>query len=272
MNQNWQDYVVSVVSKNENNKSFGSGFIFFQDKSASYVLTCAHVLSDVGGINHARINGRSVKLVASGEEEDIDLVVLQVERLNAKAPATLNLQAQAEQGTAFVTAGFQLFDKKLLIRSLRGKLGKQTGLESRKQEARIKTWDIDIVDEDFLQPGYSGAPVLDELTGGVIGIVSHRQGSGRRGFAISATALNLVWPEIVAEYPSLRVSMENKRNIHLLINELNTSHQNWEGAPDVSSFFGRNKELSTLKKWILEDQCRLVAVVGIRGWVKPDYQ
>ena len=36
-------------------------------------------------------------------------------------------------------------------------------------------------------------------------------------------------------------------------------------APDVYSFYGRTEELTTLEKWIVQDHCRLVALVGISG-------
>ncbi len=36
-------------------------------------------------------------------------------------------------------------------------------------------------------------------------------------------------------------------------------------APDVFGFVGRKKELETLKQWILNDHCRLVAIYGIGG-------
>jgi len=36
-------------------------------------------------------------------------------------------------------------------------------------------------------------------------------------------------------------------------------------AIDVSFFYGRNTELSTLKHWILEEHCRLIAIVGMAG-------
>lgn len=41
--------------------------------------------------------------------------------------------------------------------------------------------------------------------------------------------------------------------------------QDWGDAPDVPIFFGRTKELETLEQWILEDKCRLVAIVGMGG-------
>ncbi|MBO1352020.1 MAG: ATPase [Hormoscilla sp. GUM202] len=36
-------------------------------------------------------------------------------------------------------------------------------------------------------------------------------------------------------------------------------------APDVSPFYGRTEELTTLKQWILQERCRLVAVLGMTG-------
>ncbi len=39
----------------------------------------------------------------------------------------------------------------------------------------------------------------------------------------------------------------------------------WSEAPDVSSWYGRADELTELERWVLRDQCRLVAVLGIGG-------
>lgn len=39
----------------------------------------------------------------------------------------------------------------------------------------------------------------------------------------------------------------------------------WGDAPDLAPFYGRNEELSTLKKWILQDGCRLVGLFGMGG-------
>lgn len=39
----------------------------------------------------------------------------------------------------------------------------------------------------------------------------------------------------------------------------------WGEAPEVSVFYGRNQELTTLKQWILSDNCRLVALLGLAG-------
>lgn len=39
----------------------------------------------------------------------------------------------------------------------------------------------------------------------------------------------------------------------------------WGEAPDVSVFFGRGAEIATLSRWVVDDSCRLVAVLGMGG-------
>src|SRR5262245_30395141 len=41
--------------------------------------------------------------------------------------------------------------------------------------------------------------------------------------------------------------------------------QDWGEAPDTLGFVGRAEELGLLRRWVLEDRCRLVAVVGFGG-------
>ncbi|MBZ8181033.1 WD40 repeat domain-containing protein [Oscillatoria salina] len=41
--------------------------------------------------------------------------------------------------------------------------------------------------------------------------------------------------------------------------------KDWRGAIDVSNFVGRTQDISTLEQWILEDRCRLVAILGMGG-------
>ncbi|MEA5576738.1 NB-ARC domain-containing protein [Anabaena sp. UHCC 0451] len=75
----------------------------------------------------------------------------------------------------------------------------------------------------------------------------------------------------------------NKKNCRLVLDELlketkepvreaNTKHLseinlhiNLREAPDVSDFYGREKELSDLQKWVVTESCRVVGVLGING-------
>lgn len=49
-----------------------------------------------------------------------------------------------------------------------------------------------------------------------------------------------------------------------------TAHlrQDWGEAPDISIFFGRTKELTTLEQWVVQERCRLVAILGMKGMGK----
>jgi WD40 repeat protein len=42
-------------------------------------------------------------------------------------------------------------------------------------------------------------------------------------------------------------------------------HIDFSDAPDGDIFYGRDKELSELQKWIINDNCRLVSILGIGG-------
>ncbi|MBO0782336.1 MAG: helix-turn-helix domain-containing protein, partial [Ktedonobacteraceae bacterium] len=39
----------------------------------------------------------------------------------------------------------------------------------------------------------------------------------------------------------------------------------WGEAPDISVFYGRQRELADLEKWVLTDRCRVVTVLGLGG-------
>ena len=50
------------------------------------------------------------------------------------------------------------------------------------------------------------------------------------------------------------------------IDELNTAlRQDWGEAPDVSAFYGRYEDLVDLTRWLIDDHCRLVAILGMGG-------
>ena len=42
-------------------------------------------------------------------------------------------------------------------------------------------------------------------------------------------------------------------------------HLDWGEAPDVSVFYDRSDELTTLEQWIVQDNCRLVVLLGMGG-------
>jgi len=46
------------------------------------------------------------------------------------------------------------------------------------------------------------------------------------------------------------------------------AHQDWGEAPALASFYGRQTEMATLHNWLREEQCRVIAVLGMGGMGK----
>jgi hypothetical protein len=218
MSLHLQDSVILITSSVPDNNRFGTGFVIHRDKRATYLLTCAHVVRDVGGQDTVKAGGSTAIVIASGEEDGLDLAILRVEGLLDKSP--LQLHASGEKDHPFIAVGFQLYSKDFLIRPLQGKLGEQVGLEPRGRTNRIRAWDLRIVDDYYLQPGYSGSPVIEKNSGNVLAIVSHRQNEGERGLAISIEAVEKIWSEMPSGLLKRDVhqtfeSMETSRNIEV---------------------------------------------------------
>ena len=63
------------------------------------------------------------------------------------------------------------------------------------------------------------------------------------------------WETVSERYPDEEVEVE----------KLPKSGQYWGESPDISGFYGRNRELEILEKWIIQDRCRLVVLSGMVG-------
>jgi inactive STAND/Trypsin-like peptidase domain len=196
MTQNIQDSVVLVSSQDSAINQFGTGFVICQIRGITYVLTCAHVVEDVGGSKKVQVDGMEGTVVASGKEIGLDLAVLKVDGLRQRSPFVCCVGA--ETGKAFRAIGFQAYGKDLdkkdqnILKPLSGNLGEFCGLQSRQGVERIDAWGLRIAEDYSLQPGYSGSPVIDEITGKVVAVVSHREGD-KSGLAISIEELKKIW-------------------------------------------------------------------------------
>jgi hypothetical protein len=194
MSINFSDSVVLITSSSaEHSRNFGTGFVIYQDEQVTYLLTCAHVVRDVGGSEQIKADGMPATVAASGDEQGFDLAVLRIEGVLDKP--RLSLCAIGEEEKSFIISGFYEFASRTppVLRNLRGNLGEQIKLTSSDRRERINAWDLRIESKHHLQPGYSGSPVIDEATGYVLGVVSYRIGKGEEGLAISIEALNKIW-------------------------------------------------------------------------------
>ncbi len=202
MSSNLEDVVLLIRSSDQSIPKFGTGFAIYRDEHATYVVTSAHVIRDVGGVDKVTAGGSDAKVIAMGSQdglEGIDLAILRVEGLPNIFPI-LSLSASAQKDKEVAIPGIQsiLLQKQtrslIEIRTLIGIVVSpiKVGLP----EAKLtRAWDIKITSEFFLAPGYSGAPLIDEVNNVVIGIVTSMRDGGRKGTALPSEALKEIWPE-----------------------------------------------------------------------------
>lgn len=190
------DAVILVTSGAPENTAFGTGFVVHTGRGGSaYVVTCQHVVEDVGGKPH--IGGLPADVVAPGRMPVLDLAVLRVHGLDAQPVRLAPLDASLAAGTRVEIRGFREDTGDFLRHPLPGHVGKLLEVESRDGRLRASTWDLEIDDPDWeLRRGYSGSPVVDMQSGLVVGIATHSAMKGRRGRAISPSALAQIWPEM----------------------------------------------------------------------------
>jgi len=216
--------VFLISSADPDVHDFGTGFVVHRAGRRVHVLTCRHVVADVGGRDKAMVADLPVRnafLPPEGAPDD--LAILIVEGLEA-APV-LPLAPLADTGLKVASYGFSSKNTKkgkFHARRVRGAMGEPGEIAARGHRGRIRTWDLKIDGEHHLQPGYSGSPVIDAELAKVVGVVSHQIGDGKRGWAIDIEALGGVWKNMpdglldAADRPASTVQEQKRTQFGLL--------------------------------------------------------
>ncbi|MCI5218729.1 MAG: hypothetical protein D3914_05950 [Candidatus Electrothrix sp. LOE2] len=204
-------------------RKFGTGFSIGYDQQNLFILTCAHVVNDLGG--EVWINDEhKAEIIANGISKDVDLALLKVCCSSiTNTPSLLNCITEGELGVKFEVCGYRTFEQnKYNLRTITGSLGKSSFVESSANNDRIKIWDLKITDDDFskLQSGYSGSPLCNE-EGKLIAVVTHKVGDdGYLGCAIDISNLKVICPNIDQYIPlSVHTCSESKSFLPLSISE-----------------------------------------------------
>ena len=196
MNTNFSDSIILVTSIDpQYSGDFGTGFVIHQYEQTTYVLTCAHVVKDVGGPDNVKAGGYPARVEGLGDVYGCDLAVLSVKDGLSKLPL-LKLGVVGEQGREFIVSGcYTDGTKTRKLAPISGKLGGTQIIV--KEGDRTPAWNLEISDdsEHELKPGYSGSPVVDRTSGYVLGVVAQLISQGK-GLAISIEALGKVWTGI----------------------------------------------------------------------------
>ncbi|MEO1006891.1 MAG: serine protease, partial [Cyanobacteria bacterium J06638_38] len=202
--------VALIESKNIDSNNFGSGFLIYRDSKATYWLTCAHVIKDIGKLDDIRVGKLPAQLIGPSEDKlasslknSFDLAVLRVEGLFKKKPVQLG--KPIDRNSRFLAAGhFQNSKtKQIYFKEVSGNLHVDSlNIISTDKFAWVLALEVD---EDFsLEPGYSGSPVFVPESQRVIGVVEQRQG-GNKGQAIAVDAANTIFQTVPELESMLRI-------------------------------------------------------------------
>lgn len=198
----YESSLVLISSADPNNQDFGTGFVIDQDGGYSYILTCAHVVRNVGGKEAAlKVNNVRAERVAIGSPTGPDdLAVLRVEGLYG---TPLLRRSIGNEGIKFTSRGYQFAGlttaegsvASVITVPIEGTLGKYDHQRIRGQGSSVKLWTLNIESEILPQPGYSGSPIIVNTEDGdcVIGVLSMQH--AERFLAISIEVLDRVWSE-----------------------------------------------------------------------------
>lgn len=240
--------IVITGSRAEN---FGTGFVIHKTEVATYIVTCTHVIDDVGGPDELKADQLPASVVDSDLETGFDLAVIKIDR-PLDTPVFL-MGDKTSQNQAVTIIGCHLIGKQRVIQPIDGHLIKQGEVESTKLKSRSTCWHLQINSGYPLQPGYSGAPMIDPTTGRVLGIVNLRKGTGGSGLAISAEAIARIWSEMP---PQLLPPPEPKRDVL--------------GMPEAGPLMNCYDELSTFRQMaqLPNNAIRLISLYGTSGMGK----
>lgn len=189
------DSVLPVRSADEHNVAFGTAFAVRHDASVSYLVTCAHVVAQVGGTDQVTVGGRPARVIASGSPDGADdIAVLATDRLEVP---TLPLAFDSEQGRKVSVFGFrplQLERGLLAATRVAATLGARMALDS--PTGRHDAWQL-LFAAGGIGPGFSGSPIVDDVTGDVLAVAAYRQDENR-AIAVSTAALRSLWADGIA--------------------------------------------------------------------------
>ncbi|NEO56616.1 MAG: SUMF1/EgtB/PvdO family nonheme iron enzyme [Okeania sp. SIO3B5] len=210
MNGQLEKSIVLITSASDNSMKgnvIGTGFAFYQEENYTYLLTCAHVVEDVGGEENVLVNNISAEVVAIGDTQGFDLAVLRVQELLSVLPLRLKILPEEQEISLKISIpGYFLWGENKVRRrkTIKGIMMVEVGEEKAFHIIKNVGEEVAIgklkIETGKLQKGYSGAPVVDLETGFVVGITTHMEGTneeeGKEGMAISIEALKKIWPEM----------------------------------------------------------------------------
>src|SRR5689334_8633240 len=136
--------IVLITSSARTNSNFGTGFIVHQAEDACFVLTCAHVIHDVGGRGKVRVEGRHAAVAAMGEIDLLDVALVRVKGLVSRPCLDLGIGSHSSYGSPFLVLGFQEHADSFKLKPIRGTLGDAVQFAQKGSARRVSAWELSV--------------------------------------------------------------------------------------------------------------------------------
>ncbi|OEU77893.1 MAG: hypothetical protein BA865_08425 [Desulfobacterales bacterium S5133MH4] len=229
------DIIKSVVQITGNTGKFGTGFVFASENGEIWILTCAHVVRDVGGrinvrIKDQRVMDKPIEVLACGEKHEADLAVLKTTEKEGEHIPVLKLGLGGNEDLPVCICGFAfLYGEFHKAEPLKGTAKKIVVLQE-DGGPLITAWKLLMNSNNLLEEGYSGSPVVSVATQTVFAIASISEYKGERGYAVSLAHLQDVWSAMPQELLGLQQvaaahPQREQRNTHLETTELQVKYK-----------------------------------------------
>lgn len=254
--------IVGIAAKSSSKYQY-SGTGFFVE--GGLILTCAHVV-DAAQVTDGKVQFRieeqkqfyDAKVAFKSPESAQDICVLKPVNLTGDIPLLSLVVSRQSHGHKFSAFGYP-------------QQGTFHGLHAK---GEILGWVQDTRNRDALQlsseeltHGYSGCPIWDEESGGVVGMVSRGfdfgldKKLGSAVFAIPSEILKIAYPELVVEQPDALTPNTGKRSLH-------TGWFYGHRYGDLATFTGRADELKMLDAWLANNDEALLMIRALGGFGK----
>jgi transcriptional regulator with XRE-family HTH domain len=85
-------------------------------------------------------------------------------------------------------------------------------------------------------------------------------------FKAYCRVLGLEWQEVIEQDKSQSsLTSDLSQAAFSALSTIPPLVQDWSEAPDVSIFYGRQAELSTVRQWVVQENCRFITLLGMGG-------